>query len=161
MLPHSNDALRSLLAAVNTAAGAGLPDLHFAEQGQVGFEPGPDPAGDILAGGVVQAGNVVEVVVVQLFEHGFECGLEFGKVHHPAGRLRRLAAHRQPDLERVAVQASALVFRRDVGQPVGGLEVKFLVDFHGCALVVGSIRQRLILPPLRLLTRCRELRFYY
>ncbi len=43
-----------LITTVDTAAGAGLPHLNFAQLRQAGLEVPPDPAGDILAGGILR-----------------------------------------------------------------------------------------------------------
>jgi hypothetical protein len=128
-LPPPSFAL--LPPTVNTPAGAGLANFHGAQLWQSGFEPVPYPARDIFTGGILQPGNVVEVVVVELIVDGFEAGLEIGKVHHPAGGLRRIACYRQAHVERVPVQPRAFVSGRHVGEAMGGLEVKFLVDLHG------------------------------
>ena len=86
-------AARLSLSAVDTAAGAGFPELHRTQLGQAGFEPLPNPAGDILAGWIFQACDVVEIVVVQLIVEGLEGGLEVTEVHDPAGGLRCITAH--------------------------------------------------------------------
>ena len=53
------------LAAVDAAGGAGLADDDLREQGQARADLAPDPAGEVLAGRVVEAGDLVEVVVVE------------------------------------------------------------------------------------------------
>ena len=48
------------------AATGGLEDRYPGEFGQLGLQASPDPGGDHLAGGVLEAGNVVEAGVVEL-----------------------------------------------------------------------------------------------
>ena len=126
-------------APIYAPAGTGLADLNLAQEWQSRLEVFPDPAGDIFAGGVVESGNVVQVVVIQLFEDGFEAVLEFGEVHDPSCRLRCITLCAQSHTKRVPMQARALMSRRDVGQAMRCLKVKLFVDFHVRALCVGAL----------------------
>jgi hypothetical protein len=121
-------------APVYTSAGTGLTDLNLTQEWHKWLQFYPDPAGDIFAGGVGESGNVVEVVVIQLFEYGFEAGLEFGEVHYPSGGLRSIASCTQAHMKRVPVQARTLVSLRDIGQTMCCLKVKLFVYFHVRAL---------------------------
>ena len=97
----------------------------------------PDELGQHFTGRVFQAGNVVQVVVVQTLVQRLEDRLDFREVTDPAGMRVEVATEVQRHLERVTVQAPALVAVRDVGQAVGGLEGKFFEDFHS---VFSSVR---------------------
>ena len=90
----------------------------------------PDPAGKVFAGGVFQAWNIVQVVVIKLIVNGFEGGLDFAKVHYPAAGLWCIAAYRQSHMKRMSVQTGAFMPLGNIGQAMCRLEVKFLVDFH-------------------------------
>ena len=118
------------LAAVDTAAGTGLPDLDFAQLGQRRLEALPDPAGDIFTGWIFQAFYLVEVVVVQLVVDRFKAFLHLPKVHYPAAGLWCSAANRQSHVKRMSVQTGAFMPLGNIGQAMCRLEVKFLVDFH-------------------------------
>ena len=83
---------RLLLSAINTATGAGFPDLHCTQLGQVRFKPFPNPAGDILAGRVFQARHLVQVMVVEHVVQRFERCLDVGEVHHDAAPYPPAAA---------------------------------------------------------------------
>ena len=74
--------------------------------------------------------------MIQLLVKGLEGSLQVREVHHPTGGLRRIAGNGQADLEGVAVQARAFMPCGYVGETVGGLKVKFLVDFHVRKLAV-------------------------
>jgi inner membrane transporter RhtA len=117
------------VAPVDAARGAGLAD-HHRRQRQRGGQPVPDPAGEHLAGRVLQAGDVVQVVVVKLVADRRERLADVGEVHHPAGAGRDLAADVHLDPERVPVQPRALVARGHVRQPVRGLEAELPEDLH-------------------------------
>src|SRR5690606_17996063 len=119
------------VAAVDAAAGAGLADHHPAQGGEGGFQFPPDPAGDVFAGGVFEAFDVVEKTVVEALQDGLEHRLDIGEIHQPAAGFPGLPSDVQGHLEGVAMEAAALVARRYVGQEVGGFEAEFLEDFHG------------------------------
>lgn len=97
------------VAAVFAAAGAGLVDAHARQFREQGFDLLPDPLGQHFAGGVFQAGDVVQVVVVELFVDRLEDRLDLGEVANPAGIGVDLAFDMQGDAEGVAVQATAFV----------------------------------------------------
>jgi hypothetical protein len=121
-------------AGVDGSAGAGLFDDDAAQVGKCGFEAFPDPAGEDFAGGVFEAGDVVEVVVVELVVERAESGVEVGEVADPAQGWVDFAADVDFDSEGMAVQARAFVPGGHVGQLVGRFESEFFEDFHlvGC-----------------------------
>src|SRR5690348_797834 len=108
-------AKRSIWAAVDAFAGAGFVDCDFGEVGEAIVEVVPDPAGEVFAGGVFQAGDIVEVAVVELFFEGSEGFFEVGEVHQPAGDGIDRAADGDFDAEGVTVEAGALVAFGGVG----------------------------------------------
>src|SRR5690606_6632554 len=83
------------------------------------------------AGGVLQPGDVVEVVVVELRVDRLEGRLDVGEIHDPAAVVARFAADAQLDAERVPVQARALVALGHVGEAVRGFDGEDLEDVHG------------------------------
>ena len=92
-------------AGVDGSAGARFFDDDAREVGEGGFEALPDPAGEDFAGGVFEAGDVVEVVVVELVVERAEGGVEVGEVADPAEGGVDVAADVDFDAEGVAVQA--------------------------------------------------------
>jgi putative addiction module component (TIGR02574 family) len=113
---------RESFAAVGAFVGAGFANGDGKKDGELGFQPQPNPAGDVFGGGVFQAGDVVEETVVKLVFEGFEEGLEVGEVDEPAGAGIDGAFDGDFHAVGVAVEAAALVTRGDVGEAVGGLE---------------------------------------
>lgn len=57
---------------------------NAAEQWQARLEHLPDPGREILAGRILQARHVIEVVMIQCIEDRGERPLDLGKVHYPA-----------------------------------------------------------------------------
>ena len=117
-------------AVVDGSAGAGFPDDDAAEGGERGFETLPDPAGEDFAGWVFEAGDVVEVVVVELIVERTEGSVEVGEVTDPAECFVEVAADVDFDAEGMAVQARALVAGGNVGQLVCGFEAELFKYFH-------------------------------
>ena len=118
------------VASVFAAAGAGLVDANAGQFRQDRLELFPEPLGDDFAGGIFQAGNVIEVVVIQLLIERLEDLLDLGEVTDPAGVGIDLAFDVDGDAEGVAVQPSAFVPGGDVGEAMGGLENKLFEQFH-------------------------------
>ena len=92
-------ALRGSIPGIDTAAGAGLMDPDGAEFGQQGFELLPDPLGQNFTRRVFQAGNVVQIVVIQALVQRLEDRLDFREVANPAGVRVDIAAQVDGDLE--------------------------------------------------------------
>lgn len=92
-------ALRGSVPGIDAAAGAGLMDPDGAEFGQQGFEFLPDPLGQNFTRRVFQAGNVVQIVVIQALVQRLEDRLDFREVANPAGVRVDIAAQVDGDLE--------------------------------------------------------------
>lgn len=100
------------------------------QQRQARLELGPDPAREILAGRIVETGNVIEIVMVELFEQRRERGFDVGEVHDPAEFRIERSAHVHFDVERVSVQPRAFVPGRHLRQPVCGFDTECFRDIH-------------------------------
>ena len=72
------------VAAVFAATGAGFMNPDSAQFWQQRFELYPDPFRQIFTGRILQAWNVVEIVVVQAFIKRLENRFYLGKVPNPA-----------------------------------------------------------------------------
>src|SRR5512132_1518833 len=112
-------------AAFVLAAGvAGLEDRDAGDGRERRLQAIPDPAGEQLARRVLEAGEVVQVVVIEL---GVERGpgvVEVAVVEEPAGLLVHGAGDGDLDFEAVAVEARALVAGGDLGEQVSRLEAE-------------------------------------
>ena len=93
----------------------------------------PDPFGEVLAGGIIQAGKIIQIVVVETLVERLEYRLDFGKVSDPAGMGINVALKIDRDLEGMAMQATAFVSLGYVRKPMGRLESEFLENFHVCS----------------------------
>jgi hypothetical protein len=113
-----------LRPAVHALSGASFGHHNLGEQGQGGFEPVPDPDGKVFAGGILEARDIVEVAVVELFPEGTESGGDVGVINQPAEFGVAGTGHDELDFEAVAVQAAAFVGGRQFGQQMGGFELE-------------------------------------
>lgn len=112
------------MPAVNAAGHAGFGDDDFLEERKFGTEALPNPGGEVFAGGIVEAGDFVEVVVIEAVKDGLESGGDVGVVHEPAEFGVAWARDDNFDNEAVAVEPAAFVGLGEVGQQVRGLELK-------------------------------------
>src|SRR3954453_3809490 len=115
---------------VVAARRAGLLDRDAMEHRDLRREAVPEPDGDHFRGGVGEAGDVVEAVVVELVDDRVDGLFQIGEIDQPAGGRIDLAAHGDLAAERVAVHAPALVALRHIRQPMGRFESKVLHQFH-------------------------------
>ena len=120
-----------LVAVILAAAGAGFMNADLGKLRQQRLDLVPDPLSNHLAGRILQARDVVQVIVVELFIERLEDRLDLGKVADPACMRIERAGQVQCDLERVAMQAPALMPVGYVRQAVGGFEREFFENFHG------------------------------
>ena len=68
--------------------------------------------------------------MVELVFQRLKGALDIGKVAEPTHVLVDSSPKTDLDAERVAVQATALMPRRHIREPVSCLELKFLIDFQ-------------------------------
>lgn len=122
------------VAAVLAATGAGLVDADAGQLWKEGLELLPDPLGDDLAGRVLQAWNLVQVVVVELLVKWLEDRFDFGKIANPAGVRVDLAFDVDGHSKGVAMQPATFVPGGHMGEPVGRLENKLFEQFHKMSL---------------------------
>ena len=103
---------------------------HLVQSGQRGRQALEDPARQHLAGGILQALDIVEVMMIELVEQRRERRFDVGEVHHPAQRGIGLTLDMDLDAERMSVQARALVARRHVRKAVSRFDMEFFEDMH-------------------------------
>ncbi len=72
-----------VLAAVRTTGRAGFLDDNFRKKWQRWFQALPYPAGEILAGGIFQSGDIVKIIVVEGRLNRLEGRTDIGKILHP------------------------------------------------------------------------------
>ena len=97
----------------------------------------PEPDRQILEGRVLEAFDLVQIVVIEDLEEGPDGAGDVAKIANPAtlGADRAREMHR--DLERMPVQAVTFVVGRHIRQPVGGFERELLEDLHDETLTSG------------------------
>ncbi len=112
------------MAAEDALGGAGFGHDDFREEWQMRFESVPDPDGDLFAGGVFEAGDFVEVTMIELFPEWPEGGGDVGVIDEPAELRITEAGDDDLDFEAMSVQAAALVVGGQLGEEMGGLELE-------------------------------------
>src|SRR4051812_48364601 len=134
---------RALLstAVVHAPGGAGFAHNDSAQPRKRGLQAVPNPRRKVLACRVLEALDLIQVVVVQLRVERLEGGLDVTEVHEPTGRRVHVAADVDLDLEAVSVQPSALVPLGHKRQPVSRLEAELLEDRRASSL--SGSRKRL------------------
>jgi hypothetical protein len=106
-------------------------DDHFTQQWQFWFEMLPDPHRQSFAGRVVQAVDLVQIMMIEPVVQRLERRFDVGEIHHPAGLRIDFAADVEFDPERMPVQARTFVPGWNIRQPVCGLEGEDFEDVHG------------------------------
>lgn len=100
------------------------------QQRQARMQLLPDPAREILAGGIFQSRDLVEIVMIEAVEGGLERGAHIGEVHYPAAVRIHRAADVYFDPEGMTMQARALVACRNVGQAMRGFNREYAEYVH-------------------------------
>jgi hypothetical protein len=100
----------------------------------------PDPYCQPFAGRVVEAFDVIEVMVIEAVVDWFERRLDIGEVHDPTGLRIDIATDMQFDPEGMPMQARALMPWRNMGQPVCCFDGKDFENVHGRALRIAGPR---------------------
>ena len=115
---------RAASATINASCGAGFGNDDFGKQRKLWLELFPNPYGDIFTRRILQAGNFVEVTVIQLLPNRFKRVRNFGVVHHPAEFGIALARDGNFHLETVPMQAAAFVRFGKARQEMRGFKLK-------------------------------------
>jgi len=90
----------------------------------------PDPFRQVFAGWIVEAWNIVQIVVIEALVKRLEDCFYLGKVTYPPGVWIDIASQIDCYPERMPVQAAALVALGNVGETMGRLEGKLFENFH-------------------------------
>ena len=128
------------VAEVGDAGVGVLPEDELGEGGEPGFQAIPDPHDDVLGGGLGEALDVVEVVVVELVDGLVGDAFDLGEVDDPAHLGVEIALDVDDQAVGVAVEAGALVGGGEVVQAMGGVERELSEDLHGVGL--GGVGER-------------------
>jgi hypothetical protein len=126
----SSSPIEPIRAFIYASARAGLVHGHLAQQRQAWLRFVPDPASEILAGRILKARNLIQIMMIETLEDRLKCGLHVRKVHDPTAVHVDLAAHLQLDPKRVAMQSCALVTCWHVRQPMRCLYRECAKDMH-------------------------------
>ena len=122
---------RGLLRTGIDASGvAGFLYDDFGKLGEAGLQPFPYPLRKDFAGGVFEAFDIIEAMMVELVKQGLKGPPQIGEVHYPARFLAHGTADVDFDPEGVSVHAGTFVPLRDIGQPVGRLDLKNPKNIH-------------------------------
>src|SRR5947207_4363642 len=70
--------------AEGAACGTGFGDRDLNQNREFWFQLFPDPNGQILACGIIQTGNLIQVPVVQFFPNRFKYLFDIAVIHYPA-----------------------------------------------------------------------------
>src|SRR5687768_17399018 len=104
------------LTSVFAAGVAGLEEGDLREGRKLRLHLIPDPLGQDLARRVLEAGDLVQVPVIELVVEGLPQLVEVAEVDEPAGVRVDGTGDRELDLEGMAVKPRALVPLGDVGE---------------------------------------------
>lgn len=142
---------RGSTAAINRAGGAGFRHDDFHQEGKFGLQFSPNPDCDVFAGGIFEAGNFVEVVVVQLFPNRLEGGGDVRVIHEPAVFGIAFTRDDDFDFEAVAVEPAAFVGPGQTRQQMRGFKLKGFTqfDFHKVDFAWRLMPQSRSMPPNR------------
>ena len=106
----------------------------FAEQRQHRLGARPDPTCQVLAGGIFQARNLVQQLMIDALEHRLKRCAYLGEIHHPPGMRIDRARNVQLDAKGMPMQARALVPRRHIRQAMSGFDGEGAKDLHAVRL---------------------------
>jgi hypothetical protein len=123
-------AVSSFGARVADTRAAGLSHLDRSKAWQDALQATPYPDDQILAGWVLKALNLVQVVMIEALEKRRKDRVDLSEVQDPALRLPGLALDGDDDLERMAVQSATTMPGGRVGQVVRGLNLEATSDLH-------------------------------
>jgi hypothetical protein len=141
---HGTDAIRKVLhirlrherlrlpTAVRTPRSLGFPNSYGADGGEIRSNAIPDVLSELLGRGVLQAGNVVQIAVIQGVNDRPDDLFEVPEIHHPAGMGIGRAGDAHVDAIPVAVEPAAFVALRRATETMGRLETKCFdqLEFH-------------------------------
>lgn len=96
------------------------------QQRQVRLYPFPQPMGKHFAGGILQPIDVVQAVVVELFDQRLDDALDHAKIDEIALIIGHFTCDDDVKAKRVAVHPPALVPLRETRQPVSGFKFECL-----------------------------------
>src|SRR5437867_5941204 len=118
-------------AGIDAALSRGIaPHSHASERWKARGEPLPDPGAQVLEAWLVQAFDFVEHAVVQRAAKLGACFFELGKVDDETGARVGLAAHRDLDLERVAVHPVILMAGGKMREVMRRVEAETAGELH-------------------------------
>lgn len=119
--------------SVDASGGVGFPYRHGGEGGDLGGDFVPEVFGDLLGGGVGQAWDFVEILMVEGVNDRLDDSLEVAIIHEPPRRGIDLAGGVDIDAVGVSMHSATAVARGDAGEAMGGGKRKCLdeFNFHG------------------------------
>lgn len=116
---------------VHAAGGGGFVERDAGEVWELGFEAFPEPCGDRFDGWLFEAGDVVEVVVVEEGERGGGGGFNVGEVGDPGLVGVEWASDVEDEAIGVTVESVTLVGGWEMFESVCRVEGEFAEDLVG------------------------------
>jgi hypothetical protein len=113
---------RSPFTFVGAAAGARLVNDNAAEQRQLRFHLIPNPTREILARGILEARDLIQIMMIESIERRLKRCAHVCKVHDPTRMRVDVAREVQLHAKRVPMHARALVPGRHIWQTVRCLD---------------------------------------
>ncbi len=90
----------------------------------------PDPASQVFAGGILEANDLVQVVMIELIIQRLKNLPQFGEVHHPTAVFTNIPTDVDLNVKGMPVNAGAFVASGNMGQVVSGLHLEYSEDVH-------------------------------
>ena len=124
-------------STINAAAGTGFVDEDFGEHGEARGKAAPNPAGQIFAGGVIQAGNFIEIMVVEFRQEWGKGNFEVAEILEPSGVWIDRTVDGYLNAKRMAMEAKTFMVGGRVRQPMGGFKAKLFGNVYEKRGIVG------------------------
>ena len=114
----------ALIASINTSGSACFRYDYFNQHRELWFKSFPDPNSHVLAGGVRESRDFVQIIVVELFPDGLKDRRDVSVIHHPAELRITFTRNYDLDFEAVAMQPPALMRLGQTRQQMGGFKLE-------------------------------------
>jgi hypothetical protein len=109
---------------------AGLGNDNFDKAGQLGLETVPNPDSQVFACGIFEATDLVQVMMVELFEQGSESFHNIGVIHDPAEMRVAFSFHDDFGAEAVTVKTAAFMVFGHMRQEMGRFKLKRFTELQ-------------------------------
>ena len=108
-----------------------LVDGHNRQLWKERFHSSLDPYCDVFRSRILKSAHIVETLMIKLGQQRRKCSLDIEKINHETGRWLDWPFEPKLDPIGVAMHPMAPMGRRNIGEPVSGLERECLCNSHG------------------------------